>query len=138
MSTDEYMILKDIHFTLKEIQKGLSGLKSLSSEWFIIVIIIYFLSGWSGSRLDRWTDRVWYSAVHNADWKQVNVNKRPADCDFFYSPIGNKSCHYKKSTVIFGEEQRTEIARQATSEEERQEIAKRPNYVIVYWQKKDD
>lgn len=136
--TDEYLLLRDIHSTLEQIHKGLSKLKSSGSEWFLLIVILYFFSGWDGSKLDRWTDRVWYSAIHNTDWKNVNVNKRPASCDFLYSPIGNKGCHYKKDTIIFGNEQRAELARQATSDEERQETAKRPNYVIVYWEKKED
>lgn len=136
--SDEYMILKDIHLTIKEIHQGLSKLKSSSSEWFVLIVVIYLLAGWSGSRLDRWTDRVWYSVAHSTDWQRVNINKRPVSCDFFYSPVGNKGCRYKKETIIFGDEQRTELARQATSDEERQEIAKRPNYVIVYWGKKED
>jgi len=62
------------------------------------------LSSWPGSKLDRWTDKVWYSVRYDADFKNVCVDKRPMDCDFFHAPLGNKGCEYKKRTIVYDEE----------------------------------
>jgi hypothetical protein len=78
--------LEDVHSTLNEI---LSTLKSRFDfpQWAWVLAIIFFLEGWPGSKLDRWTDKVWYSSSRNADFKNIRVEKRPSDCDFFHAQI---------------------------------------------------
>lgn len=68
--------LEDLHSTLKEI---LSTLKSRADLFglFWVVIVILVLEAWPGSKLDRWTDRAWYSFRYDADFKNVTVDKRP-------------------------------------------------------------
>lgn len=130
--------LDDIHSTLEEIQNELSRRKSGVSEWMWIILLFFFLPNWAGSRLDRWTDWVWYSAIHSADWKYVNIQKRPSDCDFFHAPIGDKGCHYKKSNYSFDNDDRSKLLNAATTEEERTRLKNIPNSVTVYWEKNPD
>lgn len=92
--------LEDVQFTLKEI---LSILKSRTdyTGWFLVVIVILLLAGWPGSKLDRWTDKVWYSLrYYDADFKNITVEKRPSDCDFLRAPIGEKGCQYNKDVAV--------------------------------------
>ncbi len=129
--------LEDVHSTLQEI---LSTLKSRTDflGLFWVVIVIFLLDSWPGSKLDRWTDRAWYSFKYDADFKNVTVDKRPLDCDFFHAPLGGKGCQYNKRTNVFGEEQRQALIREARTAEEQQTYAKEPNSVNVYWEKAED
>jgi hypothetical protein len=128
----------DIHSTLEEIRDELARRKSSPGDWVWVLVAILFFSGWEGSRLDRWTDRVWYSMRYSASWANVDINKRPSDCDFTHAPIGGKGCHYKKNTFIFASDERAKAMQLASTPEERQEIANRPNTVMMYWEKKQD
>ena len=128
--------LGDIEGTLQEI---LSAIQSKSSggdlagvAW--VLFVVFLISGWSGSKLDRFTDRVWYSVAHDTDWKNVNVEKRPSNCDFLHSPMGGKSCSYKKRTDIFGNKERAALVESSLAED-KDEARKRPNTVMVYWEK---
>src|SRR4051812_2763044 len=80
--------LSSIHETLHEMKEGGTG--RTWGEWIGILFVVFLFSGWSGSAVDRWTDKVWYSLVDNADLKNITVSKRPPDCDFFHAPIGDK------------------------------------------------
>jgi hypothetical protein len=126
--------LEEVHSTLQEI---LSTLKSRDG-WIWVVIFIILVEGWSGSKLDRWTDKVWYSFGYDADFMNIAVEKRPLDCDFLHAPLGGKGCQYKKRISIFGDEQRRAAIQQATTPEERQTYAKQPNSITVYWEKEEE
>jgi hypothetical protein len=97
-----------------------------------------FLESWPGSKFDKWTDQAWYSFRYDADFKNVTVEKRPSNCDFFRAPVGSKGCEYKKSADVFGPEQRQALIQEATTPEERQAYARRPNSVSVYWEKEEE
>lgn len=129
--------LEDVNSTLTEI---LSTLKSRTDFSILLWVAfgILLVEGWSGSKLDRWTDKVWYSFRDSAEFKNITVEKRPLDCDFLHAPLGSKSCQYKKRTDVFGEDQRRALVQQATTEREQQAYAKRPNSVTVYWVKQED
>jgi hypothetical protein len=103
-----------------------------------LIFFILILEGWSGSKLDRFTDRLWCSVKYSAEWKNINVYKRPSDCDFTRVPLGSKSCAYKKHTESFGEKERYPLASQATTVESKQEYEKLPDSVSVFWQKKEE
>lgn len=129
--------LEGIHSTLEAMHETLKSRTDFSVLfWFFLGFLI--IEGWSGSKLDRWTDKAWYSFTDSAEFKNISVNKRPSDCDFMYSPLGNKDCHYKKHADIFGDAERRTLMQQATINEERQAYAKQPNSATVYWEKKDD
>src|SRR5437879_7293728 len=50
-----------------------------SIGWIIFwVFLMYLGSGWSGSGLDRWTDKAWYSLKHDVLFKSIAFEKRPA------------------------------------------------------------
>jgi hypothetical protein len=129
--------LEDVHSTLKEI---LSTLKSKTdfSGLFWVALVVLLLEGWSGSKLDRWTDKAWYSVRYDAEFKNIAVEKRPLDCDFFRAPLGNKGCEYKKTTNVFADEERKALVQQATTEEQRKAYEQQPNSVAVYWEKKPE
>ncbi len=67
--------LDDIDSTLHEILSAIqskgSGSDLAGVAWVLFAMLL--ISGWSGSKLDRFTDRLWYSVAHDTDWKNVNV-----------------------------------------------------------------
>lgn len=130
-STDS--TLREIHSTLKD--KGSSG-----DAWGVlwVFVLIFLIGSWPGSKLDRFTDRVWYSSVYDTDWKNVNIERRPSDCDLLHAPIGTKRCSYKKATVIFGEKERQILIGLGTTPEEKAQSAKEPNSVAVTWDRREE
>jgi hypothetical protein len=127
--------LDDIDSTLHEI---LSAVKDNGlSEAIWVLVVIFFLSGWAGSKLDRFTDRSWYSVAYDTDWKNVNVEKRPSNCDFLHAPMGGKSCSYKKRTDIFGSKERAALVESSLAVD-KEEARKKPNSVMVYWEKVEE
>ena len=89
--------LGDIKSILKE--KG-------SYEWVLILFFIFLIESWPGSKLDRFSDRIWYSMNYNTDWQNVDLQRRPSDCDFSHAPMGSKRCSYSKEKTVFDEVQR--------------------------------
>jgi hypothetical protein len=132
--SDEYRKLEQIQSTLNDIKDILPTLR-FDWAWLYILAGIWILSGWSGSKLDRWTDRVWYSMVHGANWNNVDIQKRPLDCDFSHSPLGDKGCHYKKSNFSFDDDDRRRLLQQASTDEDRSRLKNTPNSATVYWVK---
>ena len=130
--------LDEINSTLIAIRRDLPHLKFDFWGTFWIFLVIMFFVNWEGSKLDRWTDRAWYSMYYNARWNDVDINKRPLDCDFMHAPIGNKGCTYKKNKLVFADAERQKQLQEATTQEERALISARPNVVMVYWEKKQD
>jgi hypothetical protein len=114
--------LEGVHSTLQEILSTIKSRTDLSG-FFWLVLIILFVEGWSGSKLDRWTDKVWHSIKDDADFRSVTVEKRPLDCDFLHAPLGGKGCEYEKRTLV-----------QPASPQSTQNG---PNTVVVYWEKKE-
>lgn len=131
--------LERVHTTLKQLQSTLTS-QPRSDMWglFWFIVIIFLLESWPGSALDRWTDKVWYSERYDAAFANIAVEKRPADCDFMRAPLGGKGCEYKKRTIVFGDDKRQALIRQATTTEDKQAAAKQPNAVTVYWEKQED
>ncbi|HTC93864.1 MAG TPA: hypothetical protein VK699_10465 [Terriglobales bacterium] len=125
---------------ISELEKINSKLESKGdfTGYFWIFLIIWLLASWPGSWLDKWTDRLWYSVRYDCDFKNVIVEKRPSDCDWFRAPIGDKDCQYKKAVNAFGTEQRKQLMDQATSVEERQRYEQMPDSVTVAWEKESD
>jgi hypothetical protein len=39
---------------------------------------------------------LFYAAIYQVNTAQVHVEKLPSDCGFWYAPLGDKGCHYKK------------------------------------------
>lgn len=131
--------LEDIHNTLREIQDAIPRVNSQSVIWFVVVLfLVWGLLGPALGRFNRWTHKVWYSMRYGADLKNITILKKPSDCDFLHAPLGEKGCSFKKHVEPFGEKERQTLIQQATTSEEQQEIAKRPNLVFVYWEKKED
>jgi hypothetical protein len=77
--------LEELHGTLKEIHATLKSRFDWPS-WAGVIFAILFLNSWSGSKIDRFTDRLWYSVSTGTEWKNITVNKRPSDCDFLSRP----------------------------------------------------
>ncbi len=115
----------------------LSNAAKALGVFFWIGILVLLLDSWPGSHLDRWTDKAWYSFRYSADLKNVTVDKRPLDCDFFYAPVGDKGCHYKKADTIFSDEQRRALIQRASTTDEQKAYQEQPNSVAVYWEKEE-
>jgi archaellum component FlaC len=128
--------LEAIHSTLGDIKSVLRGRSGY--DWLLLLFIIFIIESWQGSKLDRFTDRAWYSMSHNADWSNVDIQRRPSDCDFSHAPLGGKRCSYSKQQMIFDNSERQKLMAQAQTQEEKIEVSKRPNTVTVYWLKKDE
>jgi hypothetical protein len=135
--------LSDASSTLEEIQSTLDDIRSIIKDrgnhpllWILFLVALF--GNWPGSKLDRFTDRVWYSVGYNTDWKNVDIQRRPTDCDIFHAPIGMKGCSYSKDKIIFDDADRRKLLAQAQTPEERNEINQRPNTIAVYWAKKDE
>jgi hypothetical protein len=151
---DVHSKLEDIESTLEKIQNSHSKLEDIPStldkilgvlkdkstgwEWIFVICFIFVMDSWSGSKLDRFTDRCWYSVRYEADWTNVHIWRRPSDCDFIHAPLGSKQCSYKKSTNIFADDERKALVERATTPQEKQEASQRPNLVMVYWEKNDE
>ena len=46
-----------------------------------------------------WLPDMWWSKTRISWWygvstDQVTIEKKPADCNFFHAPLGDKDCHY--------------------------------------------
>jgi hypothetical protein len=130
---------KSIHSTLSQI---LLTLKSESrADLFGLIglfIFIFLLEGWSGSTLDRWTDKAWDSFRYDATFTNITVEKRPSGCDFLSAPLGLKGCQYKKHTSVFGGKEREALIQQAITTEGKQTAARQPNSVTVFWERQED
>ena len=50
---------------------------------------------------DSWTDKIKCSMEYSVDLAQVRRNIKPTDCDFMHAPLGDKSCHYKKTVSAY-------------------------------------
>ncbi len=129
--------LGEVRSVLEEI---LSVLKSRTSlgEWILVFIVLLSLDGWPGSRLDRWTDKAWYSIRYDTNLKNITVEKRPSDCDFLHAPIGSKGCKYAKKTTVFGAEERKALIERSTTPEDQRWYEQQPNSVTAYWEKEED
>jgi hypothetical protein len=133
--------LADIDGTLQEILSAINNKNtshgSSFSEVIWLLVFIFFLSGWSGSKLDRFTDRLWYSVADDTDWKNVNVTNRPTNCDFLHAPMGSKSCSYKKRTEVLGDKERKALF-ESSLPEDKADASNKPNSVLVYWAKQEE
>jgi len=50
---------------------------------------------------DSWTDKIKCSMQYSVDFTQIHRSDRPTDCDFMHAPLGDKSCHYKKTATAY-------------------------------------
>jgi hypothetical protein len=68
-----------------------------------------------------------YAWGYNVSEAKVTLYPRPADCDFFGSPIGLKSCHYEKQVQVYDKYGRSIVKGRGNADS-----------VTVYWSKVDD
>ena len=133
--------LDDINSTLHDVVSAIKNKESGGgnglSEVIWILVVVLMLSDWPGSTLDRFTDRVRYSVADDTDWKNVNVTKRPTNCDFLHAPMGSKSCSYKKKTDIFGPKERAALV-ESSLPVDKADARNKPNSVLVYWDKQEE
>jgi hypothetical protein len=47
---------------------------------------------------------VLFSLVYSVHFRDVQVDKKPADCDWGHAPLGDKGCHYEKQVQIIRNE----------------------------------
>jgi hypothetical protein len=61
--------------------------KGFVSLIFLVSITYYVINDW---------DRISYSFSYSTTVDDVHINERPISCDWGYSPLGIKGCHYEK------------------------------------------
>jgi hypothetical protein len=72
------------HFLWRGVKAVLTAILSVSL--LLAVIYRFFQPDW-----------VWlYALNYNIDSRQVTIEKKPHDCEWATSPIGNKNCHYER------------------------------------------
>jgi hypothetical protein len=126
-----------INSSVQEVRASVRG-NSGAGEWIGIVIVVWLIGIWPGSKLDKWTAKIWNSINHDADMKNVMALNRPSNCDFFHAPIGSKGCSYEKRVDVFGEKERQLAVQNATNPEDVAHYRNEPNSVTVFWDKKED
>jgi len=42
----------------------------------------------------------WYAIEYGVHYDQIHLDKRPHDCEYDASPLGNKYCHYEKHATV--------------------------------------
>jgi hypothetical protein len=68
--------------------------------WGLFLLAVLAVIVWS-ILPDRLTDKIKYSAEYSVEPAQVHWNDKPTDCDFMHAPLGEKSCHYKKTVSAY-------------------------------------
>ena len=63
--------------------------------WTVIAVALFFMFG-----TDACKNKIWYSLTTAATYDQVNVEKKPTDCDWGRAPLGDKGCEYKKDVQV--------------------------------------
>ena len=83
--------LDDIHDKLDNNEKAiLSGRSWVSSALYCVFVILLIESviPW------LWYSKIRYSVVYSVSEDDVEIEKKPHDCNFLASPIGSKYCYY--------------------------------------------
>lgn len=123
------------------ISKASDGFGTLLG-WLVFLLIAWFVVAYLLP--DGW--RIKYAMRYLVSYEHVSVEARPTKCDFFHTPIGEKSCHYEKqiSTAIW---ETSTTGHPIVSNDERKTWEERdppPNvklpteYVFVDWNKIED
>jgi hypothetical protein len=108
-------------------------------------MVILLLGSWPGSKLDRWTDKVWCQLKYNADFNNITVEKRPSECDFLRAPLGDKDCKYKKDVAAIKRAVDVQTKRRIISQDggktwawDDDDTQPQGTNVSVYWEKVTD
>jgi hypothetical protein len=102
MSDDESDYESDDETDSHEIRERLDRIaaairSNTTSRTEILWIILIALFAWpacSAILSDIWHSDTRYVIQYGVNYDQVARNKKPHDCDFLHSPIGEKECHY--------------------------------------------
>jgi hypothetical protein len=119
----------------------------------IIGLSLVYMASDIWRAFDDWSYR--YAFQYGIDEKLVTVENKPHNCDWGFSPIGSKYCHYEKAVAVYNSEYQlvggTEIEFQTTTtgvlistydEGKTWQVSKvsnlHPAHVTVTWGKVDD
>jgi hypothetical protein len=83
--------LKDICYRLDNIEAAVEANHTDLSGVVWVALIWLALFAWLP---DMWHSKLRYSMWYGVDYDQVTIEKKPADCNFFHAPLGDKDCHY--------------------------------------------
>ncbi len=64
------------------------------SDFVLFVVLVFVLSHYLFSA--QWGHRLWYGARYD----HLHYINKPADCNFFFAPIGEKDCHYEANKNV--------------------------------------
>ena len=60
--------------------------------WLLPILVLVMFSTACGNL----PERAWYAFKYGVPQDKVTINDAPLDCNWLYSPLGNKGCHYEK------------------------------------------
>ena len=63
---------------------------------FMVAFVVFLFVAPSLFPQSKWA----YTAAYHTDETRVHISPKPGDCDFFYTPIGSKGCHYDRQLTI--------------------------------------
>jgi hypothetical protein len=71
---------------------------STDSTFASLALFAFFVAGaayvfWVGPSV------LWYAVEYKVSPKKIQIDSKPADCDFWHAPVGFKGCHYERSVV---------------------------------------
>jgi hypothetical protein len=92
--------------------------------WGFVLVAIAACSYWLGPGV--------YSIKYAVSADKIYVDPKPADCDFWHAPVGNKQCHYQKVVIARHAKDMRKIHPGESDPNERFDS------VLISWVKKSD
>jgi hypothetical protein len=75
-------------------------ISNTTAVWlFSVSFVVLFAIIWGHNLFTYGGARCWYGLRYSADPKVVHVEPRPENCDYDWSPVGKKGCHYDKQVT---------------------------------------
>lgn len=83
-STDIVVALAEVESAVRDVK---SAIESKGSSWggVVVVIIAILVWGWIS---DLWYSKWRYATAYSVETSDVNMPKKPHDCDFMSAPLG--------------------------------------------------
>jgi hypothetical protein len=87
---------EDVCERLDNIEEAVkSSHQGLSWVWLVVVAWLAVI-GFA----DLWNSKIRYALWYSVPTDKVTIEKKPSDCNFFRSPMGDKACHYARQVNI--------------------------------------
>lgn len=80
--------------------QNLTQMFSLISKWLLGILVLALVVWWL-LPID-W--RIKYASEYMLDPEQVDIERKPHDCDWDSAPLGNKHCHYEEFVTVYNQD----------------------------------